>query len=217
MADRRTAEPPRLAGRFGYSIIRRSRPRTLATWRVTGLTPHTAQRLATLLGGYPQPDPVTGQVEIVTTTDSIDILLCPDALNVRWERGTRHSCDGSTQSDGRPCVCPATFEQRRAQARQGRGCLPRAEVRFRLQKARPLGVFSFAHEDRSYVGLILATQATLGARESDRAVRARLDLRRTLHRLSSGRELAYTRPVITLVENDQAPTRRVAAQVRKRR
>lgn len=217
MATRITTQPPRLAGRFSYNLVRRNRPRTLSTWRVTSASPHTARCLANLLGGHPQPDPVSGQVEVITTTDSLDILLAgPEALTVRWERGARHACDGITQNGGRPCACPSAYAERRALAKQGRGCQPRAEARFRLQNAPVLGTFAFAHGDWPFVGLVLMTRTELSRRKTGHPVRARLALRRTMHRLHSGRQLAYTRPVITLSEDDRTPAGNIASQARER-
>jgi hypothetical protein len=119
-----------------------------------------------------------------------------DALRIGWQRIGQGTCDGAMEGDGQLCVCPVGFAQRRAAAKQGSGCRPRAEVRFQLQGDPALGVFGFASEDRSFVELVAAMRAALSSRAANRPVSAWLGLRRSLHTLRSGRVLADTRPVI---------------------
>jgi len=88
---------------------------------------------------------------------------------------------------------------RRAAAKQGRGCRPRAKVLFRLLHDQAVGVLEFVNDDWSFVELISAMQAVLSSREGRGPVRAQLGLRRSFHTLPSGMVLPYTRPVITLL------------------
>jgi hypothetical protein len=193
-----------LAGSFDYATVVRNRPRTLGTWRVTTTSRRTADRVVQLLGGRVQQGLTRGLVEIMTTSPTVDILLTgPAALGVRWQHAASH-CDGVTQGDGRPCACPPGLVQRRAAGKQGRGCRPCAELRFRLTSRPRLGTFSFACEDWSFVELVARTQAALRRQPPGEPARARLGLQRSLHTLRSGIVLPYTRPVITLL-GDHGP------------
>jgi hypothetical protein len=190
-----------LAGSLDYATMVRNRPRTLGTWRVTTTSRRTADRVAQLLGGRVQQDLTSGLVEILTTSPTVDILLTgPAALRVHWQHAAS-GCDGATQGDGRPCACPPGLAQRRAAGKQGRGCRPCAELRFRLTSRPRLGTFSFACEDWSFVELVARTQAALRGRQPGEPARARLDLQRSLHTLRSGVVLPYTHPVITLLRD----------------
>jgi len=186
-----------LAGRFHSITVVRHRPRTVGTWHVTTASRLTADCLAQLLGGQVHQDHANALAEILTTTSIVDILLADsDALHIGWQRIGHGICDGTTQDNGRPCACPETIALRRAAAKQGYGCRPRAEVRFWLKGDPAMGVFDFAGEDWSFIELVTAMRAALSIRAGNRPIRARLGLRRSLHTLRSGRVLAYTRPVI---------------------
>jgi hypothetical protein len=192
-----------LAGSLDYATMVRNRPRTLDTWRVTATSRRIADRVVQLLGGRVQQDLTSGLVEILTTSPTVDILLTgPAALRVHWQDGGAH-CDGVTQGDGRPCACLPGPAQRRAAGKQGRGCRPCAELRFRLSSRPRLGTFSFACEDWSFVELAARLQAALRGRPLGEPARALLGLQRSLHTLRSGIVLPYTHPVLTLL--DQGP------------
>jgi hypothetical protein len=188
-----------LIGRFHYTALIHNRPRTLGTWRVT-TSPLTADCVARLLGGHVQQTSTGGVAEIMTTSSTIGILLAgPGALYIGWQRTDRSTCDGATQDDCQPCICPADFAQRRAAAKQGYGCRPHAEVRFRLQHGQTAGVFAIASEDWSFVELVTTIQAALSSRETRRPVKAQVGLQRTLHTLCDGTVLPYTRPDIRIL------------------
>jgi hypothetical protein len=188
-----------LVGRLHYVAVVRNRPRTLGTWRVTTESPRAADRIAQVLGGHIQQDSTAGLAEILTTSSTIDILLTEStALYIGWQRDDKNTCDGITRDDRQVCVCPADHELRRAAAKQGRGCRPRAKVLFRLLNDQAVGVLEFVNDDWSFVELVSATQAVLSSREGRGPIRAQLGLRRSLHTLPSGMVLPYTRPVITL-------------------
>jgi hypothetical protein len=189
-----------LVGRVHYVALVRNRPRTLGTWRVTTESPRIGDRIAQLLGGHVQEDRTGDRVEILTTSSTIDIVLTgPNALHIDWRRDETNICQGANQDDREFCICPADFQLRRAAAKQGSGCWPLAEVRFRLLDDQTAGVLGFVSNDWSFVDLICTTQEILGSRKDRSPVIAQLGLRRSLHTLRSGTVLPYTRPVITLL------------------
>jgi hypothetical protein len=195
-----------LVGRFHYTTLVRNRPRTLSTWLVTTTSPLTADRVARLLGGHVQQNSTSGVAEIITTSSTIGILLAgPGALDIGWQRTDSNACDGATQKDHQPCICPADFAQRRAAAKQGYGCQPYAKLRFRLQHDQTAGVFDIASEDWSFVELVTAIHAALSSRKTRRPITARVGLQRTLHTLCNGIVLPYTRPHIELLGDHPFP------------
>jgi hypothetical protein len=187
-------------GRFHYTRVVRNCPRTLYTWRVVTTSQLTADRVAQLLGGHLEQRPRRDGIEILTTSSEVGILLSgANALYVDWQRDDGRTCDGVAEVNGQPCICPVALEQRRAAAKLGYGCRPRAAVRFRFRDDQMAGVFGFVSDDWSFVELIAMAQATLSSRKAGRPVRALLELRRSLHTLQSGVVLPYTRPVIKLL------------------
>jgi hypothetical protein len=189
-----------LVGRLHHVAVVRNRPRTLGTWSVTTESPRIADRIAQVLGGHIQQYPTADLAEILTTLSTIDILLSEStSLYIGWQRDDKNTCDGITQHDRQVCICPADRELRRAAAKQGRGCRPRAKVLFRLLDDQAVGVLEFVNDDWSFVELISAAQAVLSSRGGRGPVRAQLGLRRSLHTLPSGMVLPYTRPVIKLL------------------
>jgi hypothetical protein len=187
-------------GRFHYTRVVRNCPRTLHTWRVVTTSQLTADRVAQLLGGHLEQRPRRDGIEILTTSSEVGILLSgANPLCVDWQRDDGRTCDGVAEVNGQPCICPVALEQRRAAAKLGYGCRPRAAVRFRFRDDQMAGVFGFESDDWSFVELIAMAQATLSSRKAGRPVRALLELRRSLHTLQSGVVLPYTRPVIKLL------------------
>ena len=92
-----------LVGRFHYTTLVRNRPRTLDTWRVATTSQLTADRVAQLLGGEIQQDPRRNQIEILTTSSTVGILLSgPDALYIGWQRDDRSICDGVPKPTANP-------------------------------------------------------------------------------------------------------------------
>jgi hypothetical protein len=195
-----------LVGRFQYGTLLRNRPRTLATWCVTATSTRTVDRIAQLLGGHPRHDPASGHAEVVTASAMVDILL-PDlhALRVRWYGSNGRVCNGAAQDKGCPCACPSTLAQRRSVAKQGRGCKPLVELRFRLLDDPALGTFILLSDDWSFVEMVIEALAAL--KGTDHSTIARLAIQRTLHTLRSGRVLAYTRPTL-IISNAQPPSHR---------
>jgi hypothetical protein len=202
ISRRHARAAPQLAGRFNYTTMVRNRPCALGRWRVTTTTPHIAERIAQHLGGRVQHDLVRGLAETMTESSAVDILLAgPEDLYVGWRHAGWGVCDSGAQDQRRSCSCPADFAQRRAAAKRGYGCVPRAEIAFRLRCSAELGVFEHLSDDWSFVELVIATHMAL--RGLDGPAVARLEVVRTHHTLHSGRLLSYTRPVIALLDASQ--------------
>jgi hypothetical protein len=189
-------------GSFRYGGVFNRRPRVFGTWLVTSSDASILGRVAELLGGTlpdshePDHDPyvLTGAVEV-------DVLLPGlTTLEVGWCRAPGHVCDGCVQQDqrgSRPCDCPPNLDDRRAAARAGHGCRPRALVCFRLLQDPELGTFTFGTGNRAFVEQ--ASRALASPWTDPRSTRARLSIQKTPHRLRSGASVAHTWPALVLL------------------
>lgn len=201
-------------GRFHYATLLRNRLQVITSWQVSADDYQVRARVADLLGRASQ-DIGADILSITTETTTIEVILHgPGALRLRWCRDGCRTCDGKVQSDNgtqRSCMCPPSLPERRTATRHGRGCEPRVEVFFRLAQDPDLGVFTFASGSWSLTEQVINARISLQA--DSQPTRARLSLQRTLHRLYSGRTLAYTRPVLAVVGTSPGATsRRMASE-----
>ena len=193
-------------GRFHYATLLRNRLQVITSWQVSADDRQVLARVAHLLGRASQ-DIGADIWSITTETTTIEVILHgPGALRLRWCRDGCHTCDGKVQSDNgtqRSCMCPPSLPERRTATRHGRGCEPRVEIFFRLAQDPALGIFTFASGSWSLAEQVINVRTVLQA--DSQPTRARLSLRRTHHRLYSGRTLTYTRPVLVVVGPSHGP------------
>jgi hypothetical protein len=128
----------------------------LATWRVTATSACTVDHIAQLLGGHPQHDPASGHAEVVTGRYPPPWPARAQGPLARRRRACLRRCRSGRRV---PCVCPSTLAQRRSMAKQGCGCQPRAEMRFRLLADPALGAFILLSDDWSFVETVIKLRA----------------------------------------------------------
>ncbi|RLK22657.1 hypothetical protein DER29_0495 [Micromonospora sp. M71_S20] len=166
-----------LVGRFrsGYQV--NGRPASLEKWRVTSGDPAVAEEVRRMFGGdKPQTWETTGEdnLEVFTNAERVKILLDgPRAIRqemVLWGRNAAlRRCDGVEQTGvdaddpakGRPCECPASYQDRKDAAKAGRGCQPSTTAYFKLADAPDLGRFKFNSGSWSLVRDIVTTEKAL--------------------------------------------------------
>lgn len=119
--QRRIVEAGRIRiGQLVPSSNGRSRPEKLDTFRLTSIDRRRIEQAAELFGGEPKEwtAPAGKQWEVLTTTDSLDVVVPPSdlAFSQHYEMwsagGCQRRCDGATESlsEG-PCLCdPADRE-----------------------------------------------------------------------------------------------------------
>ena len=141
-----------IVGRFRAGRQIQGRPVALTEWRVTSGDPEVLDTIANLYGAAEGPQAwetkSDEKLEIVTEQNSVEIIM--DATNVRSRmvlrgmKGIIRECDGVTQADNTPCVCPSGLADRKQASRDGSGCDPDVTVFFRLADDPDLGRFRFS-------------------------------------------------------------------------
>ncbi|GGM78576.1 hypothetical protein GCM10012275_56500 [Longimycelium tulufanense] len=139
-----------VVGRLRSGMMVNRRPVALEQWRFTTGDPDVAGRIAALYGGPVEEWDATGEDDLqVLTQAAILRVVIPSPKWVRGEmklfgrRGVLRACDGTAQTDGKPCACPQQLEERKEAAREGTGCEPAISIGFRLVDAPELGLFRY--------------------------------------------------------------------------
>ncbi|MFI7069532.1 recombination directionality factor [Micromonospora sediminicola] len=199
-----------LVGRFrsGYQV--NGRPASLEKWRVTTGDPAVADEIRRLMGGErPQSWETSGEdnLEVFTDSPKVKIRLDgPKAIRqemILWGRnGAIRKCDGVEQTmdedKGKPCECPASYQDRKDAAKSGRGCAPSITVYFTLADAPELGRFRFNSGSWSLVRDIITTESAL--EKIDGPAYAWLGLEVvTYEPKGGGAKRSFTKPIIDVI------------------
>ncbi|MFI2242390.1 recombination directionality factor [Streptomyces chrestomyceticus] len=198
-----------LAGRFRSGRMVGNRPESLPTWRVTAGDPKVAEAVAQLMGGTPAEWETSGEDhnEVITTSDSVLVVI--DGVKALtadmklWGRsGLIHHCDGVEslldEDRGEPCGCPALMEDRKAQAKLGRGPQPNVNLVFRLAEDYELGKFRFQSTSWKLAEVVHEIENDLSAHDGE--VLASLSLELVEFTTKAGRDVSYRKPVIKVLK-----------------
>ncbi|QPB09714.1 recombination directionality factor [Streptomyces phage Shaeky] len=197
-------------GRFRSGRMVGNRPESLATWRVTTGDPEVAEKVSELMGGTSNEWETTGEDfnEIITETDKVLIVIDgPGALTADmklWGRsGLIHHCDGveflsPDEDKGQPCGCPPLMEDRKAQAKSGRGPAPNTNLVFRLADDYHLGKFRFQSTSWKLAEVIHEIDAALSSFKGE--VLAELSLELVEFTTKAGRDVSYRKPVVKVIK-----------------
>lgn len=196
-----------IVGRFRSGQALNGRPMSLSAWRVTTGDPDLADQVAADLGGKPGSWEATGEdaLEVLTTAEVVDIILeGANAIRsqmVLWGRTNKpiRTCDGVTQGNDEcsACVCPTGLQERKEAAKAGTGCEPSVSIRFRLASMPDAGFFQFRSGSWGLAGDIGVSEAHLA--DIDGPARATLALELVEYTTKAGREVSYTKPVLTVL------------------
>jgi hypothetical protein len=212
--DPESAPKPRfsedLVGRFrsGYQI--NNRPMSLEKWRVTTGDPEVADAVHDMLGGQDvQEWEATGEDNLELFTDSTRVkvwLEGPNALRqgmALWGRNGKaiRRCDGVEQTgegaEGNPCVCPASYAERKQAAKDGTGCEPGITIYFKFADDLDLGKFKFQTGSWSFVKDVMAPEAKLA--QIDGPALAWLGLEPVEFTTKTGVNVKYTKPTLEII------------------
>jgi Recombination directionality factor-like len=125
-------------------------PKKLTQWRITTKSAHLARHAAEEYGGQvaewcDAPAGSGTQWEVFTTTDTLEVLVPPDALSQSWElwsgAGCSRRCNGVAMSTGEACQCPADLEERLTLSKKGQACKPTSRLNVVLFRLPDIGVF----------------------------------------------------------------------------
>lgn len=196
-------------GRFRSGRMVGKNPESLPTWRVTSGDPEVAGKISELMGGTSAEWETTGEDfnEIITDKDKVLVIIDgPKALTADmklWGRaGLIHHCDGveSLMEDdkGQPCGCPRLMEERKAQAKSGRGPQPNVNLVFRLADDYHLGKFRFQSASWKLTEVLHEIDNDLSAYSGE--VLAELSLELVEFTTKAGRDVSYRKPVVKVIK-----------------
>lgn len=194
-----------VVGRFRSGALVNDRPLALEEWRVTTDDPEVADVIRELMGGDEPQEWKTkadDNIEVYTTTKSVDIILDgPSAVKsamVLWGRnGLIHSSDGETLSTGEPDpMAGKSLKERKEAAKAGYGSEPSIQVYFRLEGHEDMGKFKFFSGSWTLAEAIGEQEDKL--EKIDGPARATLSLELVEYTTKAGREVRYTKPVLTV-------------------
>ncbi|MDX3551004.1 hypothetical protein PV729_04325 [Streptomyces europaeiscabiei] len=145
-------DKPAFSFRTGMQVFdpktKRSKPVSLANWRVCTDSEEVAKGIAELYGGSPVDfEPMKEQNwHVLTDTPAVEIVIAgseavEDKL-IQWgQGGPTHECDGMysmlPDDKGQPCGCPSTMKERKelARKRPPQGPAPSINIDFTLAGA----------------------------------------------------------------------------------
>ncbi|MEU9025993.1 hypothetical protein AB0D46_00350 [Streptomyces sp. NPDC048383] len=186
------------------------RPQALDSWRVTTDDADVAARVASFLGGEPQPNEGGGgglAYEVLTSRESVRILLDGHAavaarMVLRGGKGIIHECDGveflsPEEKKGQPCGCPPLLENKKLAAKNGRGPMPSIDITFRIAATPVLGPFHFVTTSWQMAAqlsdLLEALERVDGPAVCD------LTMELVVYTTKTGRSVCYRKPVVTVL------------------
>lgn len=153
--QRRMREVGRI--RMGTSTARGKgrTPKRLETWRLTSRDRDALEQVAELYGGKVKEwKDREGEFEVITETNSLDVLLIPgQALSQHYELwGQRKKggpveclrrCDGITEAlSDKPCMC-GEYDDRQEAAAKGNACKPTTRLSVLLPRIQGIGTWRF--------------------------------------------------------------------------
>ncbi|MFI8422342.1 hypothetical protein [Streptomyces sp. NPDC085479] len=195
-------------GQFRSGRMVGNRPESLPNWRVTTGDPEVADAVSKLMGGTPAEWETSGEDfnEVVTDTDKVLVVIDgPAALKSEMRRygrqGLVHHCDGvqslMDEDKGEPCGCPPLMEDRKAQAKSGRGPSPYTFLTFRLAEDYDLGNFRLLSTSWKLAEVVHEIDNALSMHKGE--VLAELSLELVEFTTTAGRDVRYRKPVIKVL------------------
>ncbi|MFF5934869.1 hypothetical protein [Streptomyces sp. NPDC012508] len=203
-------------GRFHTGRSTEGRPQALDTWRFTSDDAGVAARVASLLGGQPQPNEGGGKLthEVLTKLETVRVLMDgPDAVAahmILWgSKGIIHQCDGleflsPEEKKGQPCGCPPVFEDRKVAAKEGRGPTPSINLTFRIAAEPALGEFHFMTSSWQMAAQL--SDLTDALKRVNGLAICDLTLELVVYTTKMGRGVCYRKPVVTVLGSPDTVT-----------
>ncbi|MFI8511599.1 hypothetical protein ACIGHB_10735 [Streptomyces sp. NPDC085460] len=204
-----TQSTPVPVGHFRTGRLAEGRPHALDAWRVTTDDAEVAARVASLLGGQPQPNEGGGELahEVLTKVETVRVLMDgPDAVAahmILWgSKGILHQCDGleflsPEEKKGQPCGCPPRFEDRRLAAKEGRGPMPSINLTFRIAAEPGLGEFRFMTSSWQMAAQL--SDLTDALEQVNGPAICDLTLELVVYTTKTGRGVCYRKPVVRVL------------------
>lgn len=197
--------------RLKGGLMVNGQPQALDTWAFTTDEPATATYLSETYGGEIEVLDVEkgDDQQIVSTSTSVEILITSakaltTTMVLYGMNGPIHKCDGAysllEDEEGEPCGCPASFAERKALARKGRGPSPEIKLRFQLADNPELGTGLYRTGSWTLVKDIPDLEDEIAGHfaHSDEPIRATLKLVLVEFTTKAGMDVKFYRPVVEL-------------------
>lgn len=161
------------------------RPSKLEHFRLTSASRTLLEHAAAVYGGDVRPwaAPNGPEFELVTTSDSLDIIVPPGQALSQWYElwsggGCQRRCDGRLNviTDS-PCECPEDPAERRELASDGRACKPTTRLNVMLPLVPDLGIWRLEVHGYYAAVELAGAAAFLERTRGDVPARLRLDKR----------------------------------------
>ena len=185
----------------------RTRPEKLEHFRFTSASQLFIEAVCELLGGRvcPWASPAGAQWEVVTESDTLDVVLLPEMALTQWMElwkggGCERRCDGEVETlSDQPCVCPVDPAERRELAKDGRACKPTTRLSVMLTDERLPDVGIYRLETHGwYAGTEMAGAFALARHSQDSIVYATLRLEQREKKVPGRPTMQYGVPVLEL-------------------
>ena len=183
----------------------RKRPDKLEHFRLTSPSKALIESAAEAFGGTVAAwtSPAGSQWEVVTTTDTLDVVLLPDMALTQWNElwkggGCERRCDGDRETlSDKPCMCPAEPAARRELAAKGLACKPTTRLSVMLPALPDIGIWRL--ETHGWYGATeLLGSLHIAGLSGESAVRARLRLEQRETKRPGQPTMRYGVPVLEL-------------------
>ncbi|WP_369190145.1 hypothetical protein [Streptomyces sp. R08] len=196
-------------GRFRTGRQVNNRPETLSTFRITTNEAETADAVSKLFGGTPGEWETSGEDfnEVITEADKVLVVIdgakaLKADMRLYGRAGMIHHCDGVEslldEDRGKPCGCPASYEDRKAFAKSGRGPQPYTFLTFRLADDYGLGLFRF--QSTSWKLAEVVGQYADDLAKIDGEALAELSLELVEYTTKTGRDVSYRKPALKVLK-----------------
>lgn len=127
----------------------RARPDKLEHFRFTSASQPLIEAVRDLFGGEVRPwtSPAGAQWEVVTTSDTLPVVLLPEMALTQWMElwkggGCERRCDGVVETlTDQPCICPADPSERREAAKVGGACKPTTRLSVMVRGLPDVGIW----------------------------------------------------------------------------
>ncbi|MER7928472.1 hypothetical protein ABTY96_35895 [Streptomyces sp. NPDC096057] len=201
-------------GYVGYFLCGRrvgNQPEPLGRWLVKSSRTDVGEALRDFLGGTVKEfiSNESRGVEVFTDAERVEILIDgSEAVRlemVLWDySGVVHHCDGRAYLSpmdvhGATCGCPSRIEDRKLEAKKGKGPQPDTQISFRIAKFPGLGSFYFRSSSWGVFDAANTIKGAVAGRE--RETLCELSIERLELESPAGVNLAYFCPAVCMLEN----------------
>ena len=181
------------------------RPVALSSWRITSGDPEVLGLVAKSFGGEVEKWETTTEHDhqVLTEANTLNVELISVQSNFAlWGRANKpiRTCDGVSQQDEAksPCACPSDTKEHKDAAKAGTACSPSIRALVRLSDHPDLGMFRYVSGSWQLAQSIGPIEEAVS--EASGPLKATIHLEKVEWETKQGQSRAFTKPVITLID-----------------